>query len=320
MILDVQLQDVLLILVSLFLYGLFVVGWAVLYLDSLRNFYVKAVMKKRLKARSKELRKESRLEEHLRRVLSATIKNPMEPRQFIQVHAMLFISITIIGMRNVSLLSTLLMAGMVTAMPYLLLKAKLESIRRKGSFEGERLISEFLNQYRICHCNIYRTMEQVLHVSEGTKVSGGLLFKLLLELRNTGNSVVIREAADRFAYGVNTNWSRMLANNIRIAAENGTNVTLSLEDILIQLREARALAEERKRLNSEAARMVVFLIPILYILTVLTSIYYLDLSPMKFLQNQVYTPQGFILILAAIFLFLLNLVLIEFVSNQRFDY
>ena len=131
---------------------------------------------------------------------------------------------------------------------------------------------------------------------------------------------MIKEATERFAYGINTGWSRMLANCIRISADSGTNVTLALEDIQIQLREARMLFEERKRLNSESARMVVFLAPVMYLGTVVMSVKYLGMSFGKLLKNQFYTEQGFLLILLITFLFLINLALIEIINNQRFDY
>jgi len=112
----------------------------------------------------------------------------------------------------------------------------------------------------------------------------------------------------------------MLANCIRISAESGINVTLALEDIQIQLREARLLFEERKRLNSESARMVVFLAPTMYAGTVLMSVKYLGMPLGKLLKNQFCTEEGFLLILLIIFLFLINLALIEIINNQRFDY
>ena len=55
--------------------------------------------------------------------------------------------------------------------------------------------------------------------------------------------------------------SLMLAHDIYLAATKGTNIALAVEDILIQLREARTRAEERKRLNSEAIRMTFYMVP-----------------------------------------------------------
>jgi len=277
-------------------------------------------MRNSVRARSKSFKPETILELHIRRVLSVSMKKPIEPKKFIWIHIIFFFVMTFVGKQNVPFQTSLLIAGLISCMPYLLLRVRLESLRRKGSYEGERLISEFICQYRICGFNIYKSIEQVIQTSEDTRVSVKLLFKLLLELRNTGNTKAIKKATDNFAYGFNTNWSKMLANNIRIAAESGTNITFALEDILIQLREVRTIIEERKRLNSEAVRMVVFLIPLMYLGTVMLSVKYLGISSMKFLKNQLYTEQGFLIFLMAVFLFLVNLALIEVVNNQRFDY
>lgn len=316
----IQQTDILSTLITAAIYAVLILGLGLIYYESCRKLWIRFKMRNRLKARRKAMRTESVIEQHLRTVLTISLKKPIKPKLFLQVTTTIYLIIFLVGIQNISPMSAAIMALLISGMPYLLLRVRLETIRRKGSFEGERLISEFLSQYRICNFNIYKTIEQVVITSEGTKISGKLLFKLLLQLRNTGNPVVIKKAANEFAYGINTNWSRMLANNIRIAAERGTNVTSALEDILIQLREARALTEERKRLNSEAARMVLFLAPLTYFGTILMSVKYLDIPFLKLVRNQVYTEQGFLLLLLIIFLFFINLALIEIVNNQRFDY
>lgn len=302
------------------LYIFFLIGVWMLCSDRVKSVLEKVKMHNRLKARRKALKPENALEKHLRKVLSIALKKPMKPKDFIRYTAVIFLSIIVIGLQTVSAVSASCIGALASVMPYLLLRVRVETIRRKSSYEGERLISEFLCQYRMSGFNIYKTIEQVILLSEGTKISGRLLFKLLLELRNTGNRQVIKEATERFAYGINTSWSRMLANCIRISAESGINVTLALEDIQIQLREARQLFEERKRLNSEAARMIVFLAPVMYLGTIVLSVKYLGISFGRLIRNQFYTEQGFLLILLVVFLFLVNLALIEIINNQRFDY
>ncbi len=307
-------------MISSLFYTIFLIGVWMIYSSRVKSLWAKIRMHNRLKARRKALKPETALEKHLRKVLSIALKKPMDPKDFIRYTAVVFLLIMVIGVRTVSVASAFLMGALVSVMPYLLLRVRVETIRRKSSYEGEKLISEFLCQYRMSGFNVYKTIEQVILISEGTKITGRLLFKLLLELRNTGNQQVIKEATERFAYGINTSWSRMLANCIRISAESGINVTLALEDIQIQLREARLLFEERKRLNSEAARMVVFLAPVMYLGTIVMSVKYLGISFGKLIRNQFYTEQGFLLILLVTFLFLINLALIEIINNQRFDY
>ncbi len=312
--------DMMPILITIILYLIFLVGMWIVYAERMKCYWAKIRMHNRLKARKRALKQETKLEKHLRTVLSISLKKSMEPKTFLKLTVTMFLLILFGGIQNVSFTSAFFMATLISAMPYLMLRVRIETIRRKSSYEGEKLISEFLSQYRISGFNIYKTMEQVILVPEGVKITGNLLFKLLLELRNTGNPQEIKEASERFAYGINTNWSRMLANCIRVSAESGINVSLALEDILIQLREARLLFEERKRLNSEAARMVVFLAPILYLGTIVMTVKYLGIPFTRLIKNQFYTEQGFLLILLIIFLFLMNLALIEIINNQRFDY
>jgi len=216
---------------------------------------------------------------------------------------------------------TALVTGMITALlPYFILRVKLEIIRKKSSYEGEAFIGNFLSAYRMSNYNIFEAMEKTGKEKQKTKNCSELMVKILLEVRNTANHIEIGKATDKFAYMINTNWSRMFAYNIRLAVSGGVNIALALEDILIQLREAKAASEERKRINSEAARMVKVFIPALYCLSVFMSIKYVGIPIERFIYNQVFTSQGFMLFAASVFLFVVNLAIVEFVNNQQFDY
>ena len=58
----------------------------------------------------------------------------------------------------------------------------------------------------------------------------------------------------------------------------------------------------------------------MYLGTIVMSVKYLGMPAGKLLKNQFYTEEGFLLILLIVFLFLINLALIEIINNQRFDY
>lgn len=213
----------------------------------------------------------------------------------------------------------LIMAGLVS-IPYLIIRIRFETFRKKGSYEGETLISEFLSQYRIANYNIYKTMELVIANGKDLKVSKNLLYQILLEMRTQGNMEKIKETTKIFAYGINTNWARMFANNLSIAGETGINIQEALEDLLIQLREARRLLEERKRLNSEARRMLLVLIPLLYVGMIFASTRYLDIAFGKLIKNQFFTESGMIMFVTCLLLYLFNIVLIEAVRGKNFDF
>lgn len=222
--------------------------------------------------------------------------------------------------RYLGLILGFIIAASATCLPSLLLWIRAGSIRRKGSYEGDKLISEILREYRINNFNIYETLEIITGSTSDLKITSRFLSRLLYELRNTGDPLRIKVAIDDFSYAINTNWSRMLANSIYIAAIKGSDISRALEDIQIQLREAKIMTEERKRLNSEARRMTFFMVPAIYVVTAIMSVEYLDLPLLKFLKNQFATPEGLILFYFIFLLFIGNIALLQLVTNRRFDY
>ena len=162
--------DMLLILIAATLYLIFLLGIWMIYLERMKCSWAKIMMHNRLKARRKALKPETVMERHLRKVLSITLKKPMNPKTFLRYTGTLFSLILLAGIQTVSALSAVLMAALISLMPYLMLRVRVETIRRKSSYEGEKLIAEFLCQYRISGLNIYKTIEQVILASEGLKI------------------------------------------------------------------------------------------------------------------------------------------------------
>jgi hypothetical protein len=262
----------------------------------------------------------SAMDTHLSGLLSATMRRPLSPTSFLTLLIAMFFIVFTASAKNLSPAVSFAVALAFAALPYLFLRVRLERVRRRGSYEGENLVSTLLTQYWISGCNIFDAMERTLGKAGNIPVTRGLLASLLIEMRSTGSRERIARAADAFAYGIGTNWGRMLAYNIRSAALTGCDISLAIEDILSQLREARALAEERKRINGESVRLVVFLIPFSYIGSFFVSVTLLGMSPARFARNQFATAEGFGLLVAAAFLFFVNLVLIEVITNRKLDF
>ncbi len=306
--------------IKFLLYFLFALGVQFLFKDGFSQLVMKVKMQNRLKQKRKSFNEDKAFQVHLDHLLSITLGKKAKSKTFLQCNFLLFVILLVIGMQSIRVEAAFIMAFCLSLLPYAILRLQLETKRRRGSFEGEQLISEFLAQYSMNRFNIYETIEKVIGETRGIKVSKNLLFQLLLELRGTGDPMGIKLATDKFAFGIHTNWSRMLANSIALGAEKGINVSSSIEDILIQLREARATLEERKRLNGESFRMVKILIPAMYLGTILFSTNYLDLSLKSFWINQIYTPQGFILFFTILLMFGINLMVMEFINHQKFDF
>lgn len=241
-------------------------------------------------------------------------------RIFAMISTATFVLIFATAIQNLHPFIAFAMSAIGGSMPYLMLRMKFSSVRKKAGMEGEIFVANFLSAYRICNYNVYHAIEYIAEENSEAKKSRALIMRILLELRTVGERESMKAVLNKFAYAINTNWSRMLAHNLFVAAETGKNISLAIEDILLQLREAGALMEERKRLNSEANRMVLFLIPFLYVSTVLLAVYYMDIPFLRFIKNQLFTTEGFLLFTVSFFMFVANLLMLEFINSRSLDY
>ncbi|MDR2611246.1 MAG: hypothetical protein LBC58_07295 [Clostridiales Family XIII bacterium] len=307
-------------LVSAFLYMVFLAGLLLLVRKQISGIPELLLGGRRLRVRKRKREQAFSLVSHLDDVLAAVTGGRVKPSALITLTLGLGVLIFASSASVLGAARALLTALLFASVPYLALRLRLEKIRRKGSFEGEELISLLISQYWISSCNIFDTLEKSAASGGPIKVTGRLMSALLIELRATGNAEKIAAATNRFAYGIGTNWGRLLAYHIKAAALTGCDISLALEDLMVQLREARALAEERKRINGEAVRITVLLIPLLYAGTVFVSVAKLGLSPLEFLRNQFYTYEGLSLFAAMAFLFMLNLGLLQLIMNRKLDF
>lgn len=261
---------------------------------------------------------ESILIEHLRNIISVVAGDKVSVQAYL-VFTMIIMCMTIlVGLNSLNLFKTLILSTTVGTLPYLFLRLKVENIRYKSSHEADILMTSIINHYRIQNFNIQEAIEQTILQTSELKSTKKLLYRLVIQMRNSNKDDTILKALQTFAFSINTNWSKMLANNIYMAYR-GVNITLSLEDILKQIREAKVLKEERLRLNGETYRMTTLLVPLLYISTILFAVFFLGMSLTKVIQRQLYTSIGLMLFLVIVILFLINVLLIEFAKNKKFD-
>ena len=316
---DIAFSEIIILSVTMMLYLIFAFGAFLLFADFIYSLIEKARMLRRLRTRENDMRG-GEAERWLHRFLLTATGRRIATPVFVSLILIIFISVFLAGYRTTGLVTSFLLASSSALLPFLLLWMRICGIRRRGSHEAERLVSGFLREYRISKFNVYEAIEKVVIKPEGIKITAKLLSKLLYNLRSTGDPAFIKKATEEFAYSIRTNWSLMLAHDICMAAVKGTNISLAAEDILIQLREARTMVEERKRLNSEAAKMTFYMVPLIYLTTLFMAIKYLDITPERLIQNQFGTKEGIILFFFIAFFFIVNMALIQLVINQRFDY
>ena len=265
-------------------------------------------------------KKESAMDRSIRYLLAATFgdKSKITVFQFKMVTFILFCFFFVNCFRLMNVIIALIISLAMAAMPYLIIRLRLERLRSLSSNEAEILISELLIKYKIKNFNIEEAIEEVLK-SKGVNNTRQLLSKLLMRLRTTRIDSELRDATNIFAYSINTNWARMLASNIHQSSKSGINVSLSMEDILIQLREARQLKEERKRNTAEPRRML-WSIPIFYFVLFLMSLNFMGLEVSHYLRNQFGTSQGVIMMCLILIGSLISYFFLSLLKSTKFDY
>jgi len=304
-----------------YLFGsIFVLGLLFLLGGEMQEAWDRLRVMRRLAARKREHHDSHPWERWYQQALLSTFGDRIRPLHFSCFVAVLFLFAIMIGSKSMGLGRAIVFGGMFSALPFIALMIRFSSRRIRASFEGEILITEMLRQYRMSNYNIFETLERIVSGTAELRETKKLLYQLLVSIRTTGDVMAIRKAVTLFGFAIHTNWSRMLAHNIYIAAAKGTNVTLALEDILLQLREARAQVEERKRMNNEAVRMTYFMVPLLYLMTTLLTVKYLGVPTTDYLTNQFGTKEGLVLFLLILFLFFVNVGLLTIVMDRKFDY
>ena len=133
----------------------------------------------------------------------------------------------------------------------------------------ERCLPLLLSKYRLAVLDMQRTLELLTEDENTPPICRNTLASILSQARTSGDSDEIKRIFKSFEFAVKTNWGRMAAYNMALAFTEGIDVSNALEDLMQQITEARKLAEERKRLNSESGRLVVFMVPVSYMVSIL---------------------------------------------------
>ena len=306
--------------ISILIYLIFLSGIFLFAGKDMSMFFKSLSLRKRLGKAigSVEHGKIYRFTENL---LSAISKEEeVDPVSFLFFLGMLFLAILLLCLKSLKPLTALIAAFSLTSLPVLFLYTRMESERTKNSKEGISMVTEFYRQYRMKNLNVYEALEATISAEGDYPGCRKQLYKLLLKLRASSGQAEIRRTLEDFSFALGTTWGKMFATCIRLSAEKGDDVSEGLADIIAQLKTAGEMAEERKRLNSEAARMTMYLVPILYIGTMALAVYYLDVNPGRLFVNQFFTAEGLLFFLGTVFLFVFNLILLKLIDNTRLDY
>ena len=245
---------------------------------------------------------------------------PLDPKtaRLLLLCGLVFLAALAMAVKSFTPFAALIVSIISGSLPFLIHLARRGRARRLAGREGLSLVSELCRQYRIKEGNIYETLEAALACGS-FPVCRRSLSVLLMKLREASGKPAVHSACAAFGASCGSLWGCMLAGCIQTAVLTGADISEALEDISDQLSTAKKLFEERKRLNSEAARMTVFLVPLLYAGTMLISARFLGLELSEILRNQFASPEGIMLFLIAVFLFLADVVVLQAVENSAAD-
>lgn len=291
-----DLINVIDLIIKGFLFLLYVYGlWLLLgkhITDLIQDITRKDTMFLKAKAATKQ--KSSKLIKHLSMVLSVVLNKNIvhEAYIFVSGTAMLFTFCFIMIARIEGTFKGLILSAFISILPYLLLQGKLRSVRIDSSYEGDALVTTVINNYKQHSYNIIEAVDRSACDNKLSFFTRNNLLRLSVALKSYKDETELDDAVNTFVFAYNTEWSILLGMNIKIAAFDGTNVSVSMEDILDELKNTGEALEANKRYNNETFTMIRFLLIPFYLFTVYISISGFGFTLKKYIQYQFFTDLG----------------------------
>lgn len=322
-----QIQSLLGYVVSALLYGLILVGIWLMVSKWILDGAKRSIGNMKFRNRGKKYQSKSAIYKHVERLVIITrnkkgsdVNVNFEVYSFFFVSTVAFVLAFLILAYQSSMLFRLFFSVGAAFVPYAYLRSKLQTIRILASHEGESVVAELLNQYKIQNQNIIEALDHsMIHLSN-SPYSQRLLFRLSYQLKEYKSPDEMEKAIEDFVYAIDTEWVKMLAANIQVGLIADHDIVAGLDDIVKNLQDARRLEEQKKRLNREGFGLVNILSPALYVGSLYVAIYYFDFTIQKFFQYQFFTPTGLRYFALMIGGFLVNQFIYIAYKRQKFDF
>ncbi len=306
-------------IILLFGYGLWLLLGTCIS-DTIRN---KARKKVLMKKAHKSKAMTNKLINYLAHTLSVVQKKGMDTTRgvflFLLYSILLFAFSLAYTLQFEGVLKSVIISLFIGMIPFLILQARLRTAQIKGSYEGTGLVTTVINNYKQYNFNMIEAIDKTSCANQLSFFSRNNLLRLSLALKEYRTEDELDEAVRTFVFAYNTEWAILLGMNIKIAAFDGTNVAISLEDILEELKSTGETLEANKRFNNEAFTMIRFLLIPLYLFTVLISINGFGFTLKKFIQYQFFTSIGLSFAVLTFSSILLSFLVYSFMKRPKFD-
>lgn len=273
------------------------------------------------KAKKTSILKSNKLIKHLTKTMTVVHNKNIvnEAYIFIIGSLLIFVFCFSIIVRLEGIVKSLVLSTLISLTPYFILQVKLRSIRIESSYEGSELVTEVINNYKQRNYNIIEAVDRSACSGNLSFFTKNNLLRLSMALKAYKDEKELDDAINNFVFAYNTEWSVLLGINIKIAAFDGTNVSVSMEDILDELKSVGETLEINKRYNNESFTMIRFMLIPLYLFTVYISISGFGFTLKKFIQYQFFTDLGLSFAVLTFLSIALCFLVYSFVRRPKFD-
>lgn len=282
-----------LLIVALFVFGAWLIVSAIFSVQIQRS--MQSSRFKRDASRVAQLNAEtSAFSKHINMILSVVFDRKISngTNAFMLVSATSFLFTYLFLFFTSTVLFALTAAVIMGSIPYILLRLRLRSMQISSSYEGEALVSELSNHYKMCSLNMLEAIDKTAAAIQNQKYSKRALFKLSIALKNMRKGSQLDEIIKTFVFAFETEWAIQLGMNIQLAVSDGTDVRSSLDDIQSEIKLVRETLEKGKREHSEAYNVIRLLIFPCYLLTIYGAHTLFGFTLEKFFDYQFINPMG----------------------------
>ncbi len=311
-------------MIAVFLLAVFLAGLFVLSFDSMKDIYevLLMILKKTADSfKGTDLTDRSELWERIRIVLGITMGmgKDRSVRAFFIFSGVLSFTVMVLLAGKVALWLNALSAVTAAFMPYTLLRIKMEDMRISGSHEGERMLAELTENYKINYYNMKEAIDKTAMSLKKAPGSQKIMANLSRGLDRAGSERGMMKLLEEFSLSINTSWSNTLKNLMYFALVHGIRVDEALEDLSGTLKSARAVEEYSKRENNESALMIKYLVPLTYFMTVFTGVEFFGFGAEKYLEYQFRTEVGATWFTIFILVYTTSYIVNSFLSRNKLD-
>jgi len=304
---------------------LLAVGLWYIFGNSIKNMFREQQYYRKLEktvSAKKTQRQSSKVIEHINNMLSTVLTQEVNRTQayiFLIASMAIFTFSFLISMKICPLFLSLVMATLLSILPYMVLRLKLRSIRIESSYDADVLVIGITNEYKQHYNNMIQAIETCAIRNDIGGYSKRNLYRLSLALKAYHAEEDLDAAIGQFVYSYNTEWAGLLGINIKISVHRGTTVSSGLEDILAKLKDIREQIEISKRYNNEAFTMIRFLLIPLYLASIYMAVNTFGFTIRKFFEYQFLNPVGLRMAIMTFMSVLTSFIALMIIRKPKYD-